>query len=129
MESDFSTRGEIFLPRKSVGRHSLYIKAEFPFPGMARNTFQVFRVLFLREDRKTDIGFAGCPSAEPLGLRDGGLLLGEYTLLDELAGFAQRVGQRVARLDLDWKRNIGGHDEIMVLIADRNLLSTHPPGV
>ncbi len=99
MESDFSTRGEIFLPRKSVGRHSLYTKAEFPFPGMARNTFQVFRVSFLREDRETGIGFAGCPSAEPPGLRDGGLLLGEHTLLDELTGFVQRVA---ASASPDW---------------------------
>ncbi len=54
--------------------------------------FRYSGFLFLREDRETDIGFAGCPSAEPLGLRDGGLLLGEHSLLDQLTGFAQRVG-------------------------------------
>ncbi len=32
MGSDFSTRGEIFLPRKSVGRHSLYNKSRIPLP-------------------------------------------------------------------------------------------------
>ena len=104
-------------------------KPNSPSQGWPGIPFRYSGFLFLREDRETDIGFAGCPSAEPFGLRDGGLLLGEYTLLDELAGFAQRVGQRVARLDLDWKRNIGGHDEIMVLSADRNVLSaSHPPG-
>ncbi len=99
-------------------------KPNSPSQGWPGIPFRYSGFCFLRADRETDIGFAGCPSAEPLGLRDGGLLLGEHTLLDELTGFAQQVGQRVARLDLDWKRNIGGRDEIMVLIVDRNLLST-----
>ena len=97
-------------------------KAEFPFPGMARNAFQVFRVFFSLRERyplePAEIEEARSVSAQELGLRDRVLLRAEYALLEELVELAQLVRQGVAGLNLDWKRNVRSHDEIIASILD-----------
>jgi hypothetical protein len=39
-------------------------------------------------------------------------------MAEELVEFAQRVCQRVARLDLDRERHVGGHNELITLILE-----------